>query len=89
MSAFAILLYEPVAAFSRPLWQQARTGLNIKIKPFFILFKTCVQILLIAIGKALQGISPIAHGVVFSILISSFTIMTFKLQPFNYNRCNL
>ncbi|OMJ94263.1 hypothetical protein SteCoe_2602 [Stentor coeruleus] len=89
MSAIAIITYEPVAAFSRPLWQQAKTGLNIKIKPFFLLLKTCMQILLIAVGKSLQGISPLAHGIVFSILFTSFTIFTYKLRPFNYGRCNL
>lgn len=89
MSAIAIITYEPVAAFSRPLWQQAKTGLNIKIKPFFLLLKTCMQILLIAVGKSLQGISPLAHGIVFSILFTSFTVFTYKLRPFNYGRCNL
>jgi ABC-type branched-subunit amino acid transport system substrate-binding protein len=89
MSAVAIAIYEPVAVFSRPLWQQAKSGLNIKIKPFFLLLKTCVQILLIAVGKSLQGISPVAHGVVYSILILVFTITTYKIRPFNYNRCNL
>ena len=89
MAVIAILLYEPVAVFSRPLWQQAKTGLNIKIKPFFLLFKTCVQILLIAVGKSLQSITPLGHGIVFSILISAFTYITYRLKPFNYNRCNL
>lgn len=89
MSVIAIALYEPVAVFSRPLWQQAKTGLNIKIKPFFLLFKTCMQILLIAVGKSLQGITPMGHGVVFSVLMLGFTITTYKIQPFNYHRCNL
>lgn len=89
MSALAIACYEPIAVFSRPLWQQAKTGLNLMAKPFFLLFKTCVQILLIAIGKSLQGTSPIAHGVVFSLISIAFVIVTYKLRPFNYNRCNL
>ena len=89
MSILAILFYEPVAVFSRPLWQQAKTGLNIKIKPVFLLFKTCIQILLIAVGKSLQGISPLSHGIVFSIIFISFTVITYKIRPFNYKRCNL
>ena len=48
-----------------------------------------MQILLIAIGKSLQSISPIAHGVVYTILISMFTVAIYKMRPFNYNRCNL
>jgi ABC-type branched-subunit amino acid transport system substrate-binding protein len=89
MSSIAIICYEPIAAYSRPLWQESRTGLNLKIKPFFLLLKTCYQILLIAIGKSLQSSSPMAHGVVYTILISIFTVCIYKIQPFNYNRCNL
>lgn len=89
MSAIAIACYEPIAAYSRPLWQQSRTGLNLKIQPFFLLLKTCVQILLIAIGKSLQSTSEVAHGVVFTVIIGVFTGLIYKLQPFNYNRCNL
>ena len=89
MSTIAILCYEPIAAYSRPLWQQSRTGLNLKIKPFFLLLKTCMQILLIAIGKSLQSTSPLGHGVVYTILITIFTISIYKIKPFNYHRCNL
>lgn len=89
MSTVAIACFEPIAVFSRPLWQVAKTGLNLMAKPYFLLFKTCVQILLIAVGKSLQGTSPVAHGVVFSVLILAFTIITFKIKPFNYHRCNL
>lgn len=89
MSTLAIVLYEPIAAFSRPLWQNSTTELNLKIQPFFLLLKTCVQILLIAIGKSLQSISPLAHGIVFTLLISVYALVIHKLKPFNYNRCNL
>jgi len=89
MASVALACYEPIAVFSRPLWQQAKTGLNLMIKPLFLLFKTCVQVLLIAVGKSLKGISPISHGVVFSLLCLAFTVVTYKLKPFNYSRCNL
>ncbi|CAG9309903.1 unnamed protein product [Blepharisma stoltei] len=89
MSALALSCYQPIAVFSRPLWQQAKTGVNLMVKPFFLLFKTCVQILLIAVGKSLQGSQPIAHGVLFSFLIFCFSVITYKIKPFNYGRCNL
>lgn len=89
LASLAIIVYEPVAVFIRPLWQQASTGLNLKIRPFFLLFKTCMQILLIAFGKSLQGISPLAHGVIFTVLFITFVAVTIKVKPFNYNRCNL
>ena len=89
ISALAITCYLPIAVFSRPLWQQAKTGLNIMAKPLFLLVKTCVQILLIVVGKSLQGANPLAHGVVFSILMAVFIYMTIKIKPFNYGRFNV
>jgi hypothetical protein len=82
-------LYEPIAIFARPLWQQAKTNLNIMSKPIFLLVKTCLQIVLIAVGKSLQAIDKLAHGIFFSTLILGFMIYVIKVKPFNYKRCNL
>ena len=89
VSGLALILFEPAAVFLRPLWQQAKPGLNIKIKPFFLLLKTCFQILLISVSKSLQGISPLANGIIFTFIISAFGLVTFKIRPFNYARFNL
>jgi len=89
MASVALAVYEPVAVFSRPLWQQAKTGLNLMAKPLFLLFKTCVQVLLVAVGKSLIGLSFISHGIVFTILMFIFAYITLRLRPFNYHRCNL
>jgi hypothetical protein len=78
LAAVAMLVYEPIAVFARPLWQQAKTNLNIMSKPFFLLVKTCLQIFLIAVGKSLQAINETAHGVVFSFLILGFAIFVLK-----------
>ena len=89
VSGLALVLFEPAAVFLRPLWQQAKPGLNIKIQPFFLLLKTCFQILLISVSKSLQGISPLANGIIFTFIISAFGIATYKIRPFNYSRFNL
>jgi ABC-type branched-subunit amino acid transport system substrate-binding protein len=89
VSGLALILFEPAAVFLRPLWQQAKPGLNIKIQPFFLLLKTCFQILLISVSKSLQGISPLANGIIFTCIISAFGIATYKIKPFNYSRFNL
>jgi hypothetical protein len=89
MAILGIAAYEPVAVFSRPLWQQAKTNLNLMSKPYFLLFKTCMQILLIVVGNVVRGLSAIAHGCVFSFLILIFAYITYRMQPFNYGRCNL
>ena len=89
VSGLALALFEPAAVFLRPLWQQAKPGLNIKIQPFFLLLKTCFQILLVSVSKSLQGISPLANGVIFTFIISAFGFVTFRIKPFNYSRFNL
>jgi hypothetical protein len=89
LAALAILVYIPIAVYSRPLWQQAKTGLNIMNKPKFLLVKTCIQILLVSVGKSLQGTSMISHGVVFSFLMIVFIWMTYRIRPFNYDRFNV
>ena len=89
LSVLAILLYEPLAVITRPLWQKAKSGVHLKVQPLFLMIKTCVQILLITVGKVLQGNSPIAHGVVFSLLILSFALLTYRFKAFNYSRCDL
>jgi ABC-type branched-subunit amino acid transport system substrate-binding protein len=89
IAAIAVFLFEPLAVFSRPMWQQSKLGLNLMLKPLFLLFKTCIQILLIAVGKSLQGTSPLAHGVVFTILMLAYCLVAIRVVPFNYHRCNL
>ena len=88
-ATISIVLYEPLAVIFRPIWQQAKSGAHLKVKPFFLLIKTCVQILLVSVGKSLQGNSPVAHGVVYSILMVAFIMVTYKFKAFNYNRTDL
>ena len=71
------------------MWQQSKLGLNLMLKPLFLLFKTCTQILLIAVGKSLQGTSTLAHGIVFSLLMLAYCVVSVRVLPFNYHRCNL
>lgn len=89
MAAIAVFLFEPLAVFSRPMWQQSKLGLNLMLKPLFLLFKTCIQILLIAVGKSLQGTTPLAHGIIFTLLMFAYCLVAIRVLPFNYHRCNL
>ena len=89
IAGFAIILYEPLAVICRPFWQEAPKDVHLKTTTTFLLFKTCFQILLITVGKALQGNFPLAHGITFTILVVIFSISTYKFSAFNYHRCNL
>ena len=89
LSSFAIVLYQPLAIICRPLWQEAHKDVHLKTKTTFLLIKTCFQILLITVGKALQGNFPLAHGILFTLLSCIFTGTTYKYRAFNYDRCDL
>jgi hypothetical protein len=71
------------------MWQRAKTGLHVLARPLFLCVKTCIQILLIAVGKSLSGPYPLAHGIVFSFVMVVFIVATYKIQPFNYGRYSL
>jgi hypothetical protein len=89
MASLSVAMYLPIAVYSRPLWQQAKTGLNIMNRPKFLLVKTCIQVLLVSVGKSLSGPFTEVHGVVFSFLMAVFIWMTWRIQPFNYGRFNV
>ena len=89
LSSFAIVLYQPLAIICRPLWQETHKNVHLKTKTTFLLIKTCFQILLITVGKALQGNFPLAHGILFTLLSCIFTATTYKYRAFNYDRCDV
>ena len=89
LSSFAIVLYQPLAIICRPLWQEVHKDVHLKTTTTFLLMKTCFQILLITVGKALQGNFPLAHGILFTLLSCFFTVTTYKYRAFNYDRCDL
>ena len=85
----AVVCYVPLAAYSQPMWQQADTDVNLMMKPLFLLYQTCTQVLLIAVGNSLRGTNEIAHGCVFTVLMTAYSGISVKVRPFNYHRCNL
>lgn len=85
----AVICYEPLAAYSQPMWQQADTDVNLMMRPLFLLYQTCTQVMLIAVGNSLRGTSEIAHGCVFTVLMTAYSTVSVVVRPFNYHRCNL
>lgn len=48
-----------------------------------------MQIILLAAGKILYGINPLANAIVFTIIFLIFTIIVGMMKPFNYKKCNI
>ncbi|CAG9325303.1 unnamed protein product [Blepharisma stoltei] len=86
ISFFALLFYEPLAIFCRPLWQELQPTLHVKTVPLFLMVKTVVQTTLIVLNETVKRSSDIAHGLIFIIFMIFYAVFTFKFKPYNYSR---
>ncbi|CAG9332927.1 unnamed protein product [Blepharisma stoltei] len=85
-SIFALITYEPLAVFCRPLWQELQPILHIKAVPLFLMVKTIVQITLIVMNKTVKRAQSLLHGALFIVVMSFYVAFLFKFKPFNYAR---
>ncbi|CAG9332926.1 unnamed protein product [Blepharisma stoltei] len=85
-SIIALIAYEPLAVFCRPLWQELQPILHVKAVPLFLMVKTMVQIALIVMNKTVKRAQSILHGILFLIVMSFYIIFLFKFKPYNYAR---
>ncbi|CAG9316739.1 unnamed protein product [Blepharisma stoltei] len=88
LSCFALIAYEPLAVFCRPLWQELQPMLHVKTLPLFLMVKTVVQSIFIGLNKTLKRSQDIAHGAVFILLMICYLVFVFKVHPYNYGRYN-
>ncbi|CAG9332932.1 unnamed protein product [Blepharisma stoltei] len=86
LSVFALIAYEPLAVFCRPLWQELQPYLHVKAVPLFLMVKTMVQIILIAMNKTVKRAQSILHGILFILAMFFYIIFLFKFKPYNYPR---
>ncbi|CAG9328930.1 unnamed protein product [Blepharisma stoltei] len=86
LSILALLTYEPLAVFCRPLWQEFQSQLHVKTSPTFLMVKTGVQISLIVMNKTVKRAQATAHGFLFVLILALYDIFIFKKYPYNYPR---
>ncbi|CAG9319103.1 unnamed protein product [Blepharisma stoltei] len=89
LSIFALLCYEPLAVFCRPLWQELQPMLHVKAAPSFLMIKTIVQVSLIVMNKTVKRAQNIIHGVLFIFIMIFYITFLFKFKPYNYSRFSL
>ncbi|CAG9332940.1 unnamed protein product [Blepharisma stoltei] len=89
LSVFALIAYEPLAVFCRPLWQELQPLLHVKAVPLFLMVKTIVQITLIVMNKTVKRAQSTLHGVLFLLVMVLYIIFLFKFKPYNYPRFSL
>ncbi|CAG9332933.1 unnamed protein product [Blepharisma stoltei] len=86
LSVFALIAYEPLAVFCRPLWQELQTLLHVKAVPLFLMVKTIVQITLVVMNKTVKRAESTTHGGLFIAVMVLYIIFLFKFKPYNYPR---
>ncbi|CAG9330181.1 unnamed protein product [Blepharisma stoltei] len=85
-SGIAIILYEPLAVFFRPLWQEMHTLAHVKYLPIHLMEKSLFQIIFIVLNKTVKRAQSLAYGIIFTIISASYAIFTLKYKAYNYER---
>lgn len=88
-SAVCLFIYVPTAVYMRPSLQKHLYDLNVTTLPLYLICKSVFQLWLIMLAKTLAIVNVIAHSIVYFISIVLFTLLIFKMRPYNYNRFNL
>ncbi|CAG9319136.1 unnamed protein product [Blepharisma stoltei] len=88
LSIVALLLYQPLAVFFRPVWQELQLNLHVKALPIYLMVKSIVQMMLITLNKTLKRASDISHGIVFIVIMTAYVWYILKYNAFNYGRFN-
>ncbi|CAG9331229.1 unnamed protein product [Blepharisma stoltei] len=86
LSILALITYEPLAVFCRPLWQEFQNQLHVKTLPLFLMIKTVIQVSLIVMNKTIKRAQSTAHAVLFIVVIALYTLFIHKYKPYNYQR---
>lgn len=81
-----LVIYVPIAVFTRPIWQEMQENLHVKILPFSLLVKTAFQSILVAVSVALKAYYPTLHAVAFLVLVFAYFSFISLLKPYNYDR---
>ncbi|CAG9332922.1 unnamed protein product [Blepharisma stoltei] len=85
-SVIALIAYEPLAVFGRPLWQELQPILHVKAVPLFLMVKTMIQIILIVMNKTVKRAQNLLHGALFIFVMIIYIAFLYKFKPFNYQR---
>ena len=88
-SSALLLLWVPLAVFTRPLWQELQPLLHVKTQPLHKLLSTVFQIALIVLNKTVKRMWPFAHSITYLLLTGAMVGWIAKFKPHNYGRVNL
>lgn len=87
-AAACLIIYTPIAVFTRPLWQHLQPNLHLKAQPLHLMLKSVLQTLLIS-AATLKFSFQIVHAACYFSLISVYVCFLLKFKAFNYARATL
>ena len=88
-SAVALLLYIPLAMFTRHVWQDQQSNVHVKAVPLALVVKSVVQIFLIASSNALREEYPSVDAYVYFSTLTLLTLFMVFFNQYNYSRLNM
>jgi hypothetical protein len=86
MSFIGLVLYVPLAVYSRPIWQEYKVDIHVKAVPLHLMVKTTIQMLYIVLNKTVYRYAETAHAILFLLFQSSYVYFNYKISGFNYDR---
>jgi hypothetical protein len=89
LSGVFILMYQPLAVYFRPLWQELLPLLHVKALPKYLMLKSVFQVVLIILNKTLKKSSPAAHSLVFIAFLALYSFLIVLKDSYNYPRLRL
>ena len=88
-SSIALILYIPMAVFTRPLWQEMESSAHVKFQPQALMAKSIVQVILTTSANTLKQFHPSVHFAVYVGVLTLYVAYQCIFPQFNYHRANL
>jgi hypothetical protein len=82
----ALVVYIPLAVYTRPLWQELQPILHIRSQPLSLMVKSLIQVLLIALDHTLKPNHNQIHGGCFLAVMTAYLVFLLIFPQYNYHR---
>ncbi|MEE4248121.1 MAG: hypothetical protein V2I33_22230, partial [Kangiellaceae bacterium] len=86
VSMICLICYAPLAVYMRPRMQKMQKDLNVITLPLYLVAKSVVSVLLIALSKSLSRDSVVGHSILFMLILVGLIGLVQRIKPYNYNR---
>jgi hypothetical protein len=89
VSMICLVCYTPLAVYVRPRLQKMQKDPNVVTLPLYLVIKSVVSVLLIALSKTISHDSNVGHSILFMLILLGLIGIVHWIRPYYYNRFNL